>query len=325
MGARIAWSAFLVAALVTPLCAQEQTGKDLRRVGFLGPSAASSPLFEELRSSLAHSGFEDGRNVRIETRWPAPNRLDQLPELALELADMRPDAIVAIGATAARAAVAATASVPIVFEIVVDPVEVGLVSNMDKPGGNVTGVTTFDPEQARKQLELLNEALPGLRRVALIGDDGAVEALFVANVRATAALGLEARTFKVSRQSPDFDAALRTAKEDGAGAVIVISTPVTTANRRAIAVAAMRYRIPTLSPIDHADAGGLISFGSTFHDSTRRAAGYVAKILQGARAADLPVEVVKRQELVINLGAARRLGISLPDAILHRADRILEP
>jgi len=248
-----------------------------------------------------------------------------LPELAKHLVDSNVLVIVAIGATAARATAAATKNIPIVFEMVIDPVADGLVPNLERPGGNVTGLTTFDPDQAHKQIAILKEALPGARLVAVLGDDGAAPTLFQANQDALHALNLESQTFKVARgPNPDFDRALQLAKTAGMDAVVVISTPVTTPNRKQIAASAAKYGLPTLSPIDHADAGGLLSYGTPFSEATRRAAGYVAKILNGAKPGDLQVETVKRQQLVINARAARELGIALPDALRSKASRVID-
>jgi putative ABC transport system substrate-binding protein len=309
-----------VAFLLLHGSAHAQQASELQRVGFLG----NASFFNEFRTELAKLGFVNGSNVRLESRWPAGNRLDELPQLAKQLVDSKSQVIVAIGATAARATSAATKDIPIVFEIVVDPVAIGLTSNTQHPGANITGVTTFDPEQPQKQFEILKELLPTMKRVALLGDDGAAPTLFEANEKAARNSGLETQTFKVNRRAnPDFDEALQAARTAGVDAVVVISTPVTTPNRKQIARAAAKYRLPTLSPIDHADAGGLLSYGTSFSQSTRRAAGYVVKILSGAKPGELPVETLKQQELVINVKLARELGLTIPEQVLSRATRVL--
>jgi putative ABC transport system substrate-binding protein len=293
-----------------------------RRIGFLGPPA--SPVLGVLRKALADRGYVEGRNIVIDSRWAEGGRLDQLPAAAAALVGLDVDVIVAIGGTAARAAKGATADIPIVFEIVIDPVATGLVPSWERPGGNVTGVTSFDPQQARQQLETLKEAIPGLAHVALLGDAGAAPTLFQANDNAARAMGLRTLTLKVERApNPDFEGAFEAAKEKGAAAVVVLSTPVTSPNRRRIAELAARHRLPSLSPIDHSDAGGLICFGTSFSEITRRAAPYVEKIFRGTAPGDLPVEMVARHELVINLKTARALGVVVPPVMLSRANRVI--
>jgi putative ABC transport system substrate-binding protein len=294
-----------------------------QRIGFLGPPA--TPWLEALRKALADLGYAEGRNILIDSRWPEGDRLDQLPEAAVALVSLKVDVIVAHGGTAARAAKGSTTDIPIVFEIVIDPVATGLVPNLERPGGNVTGVTSFNPQQARKQLETLKEAIPGLAHVALLGDAGAAPTLFQANDDAARALDLQTLILKVERvPNPDFEGAFEAAKKNGVGAVVVLSTPVTSPNRRRIAELAAKHRLPTLSPIDHSDAGGLISFGTSFSETTRRAAGYVDKILRGARPGDLPVETVMRYELIINLKTARELGVAFPPAMLSSANQVIQ-
>jgi putative ABC transport system substrate-binding protein len=233
--------------------------------------------------------------------------------------------IVAIGATAARAAKDVTSNVPIVFEVVVNPVATGLVQSLERPDRNVTGATTFDPELAAMQIELLMSVLPNLARVALLGDSGAAPSLFHTAERAAQSHGLETLTLKVERvPNPDFDVAFETARQKNVGAIIVLSTPVTTPNRKRIAELAGKHRLPTISPRDHADAGGLISYGTSFIEATRHSAAYVDRILRGATPAELPVETVRRPELVINLNAARELGVTVPQSVLERASDVVK-
>jgi putative ABC transport system substrate-binding protein len=190
----------------------------------------------------------------------------------------------------------------------------------------VTGATTFDPEQARRQIELLKEAIPNLERVVILGDLGAAPAMFQANDEAARAAGFETLVLKVERGAafPDFEGAFATAKKVGAQAVIVLSTPVTTPHRRRIAEASIRVKIPTLSPRDHADAGGLLSFGTSFSEATRQAAATAARILEGAKPGELPVEMVQRHELVINNKTALELGVTLPASLVSRAHHVIQ-
>ena len=292
------------------------------RIGFLGPTSQ----LDVFRKALADLGYAEGRNIVIDARWPDGEQLDQLATIADAFVNTKVDVIVTIGATAARAAKAATKEIPIAFAGVVNPVATGLVANLAKPDGNVTGATTFDPEQARQQVELLKEAIPNLARVVILGDSGAAPASFQANDDAARAAGLETVVLKVERGAtvPDFEGAFATAKKEGAQAVIVLSTPVTTPHRRRIAEESIRVKIPTLSPRDHADAGGLLNFGTSFSEATRSAAAYVAKILEGAKPDELPIDMIRRHELVINNKTASELGVTLPAAFVSRAHQVIQ-
>jgi putative ABC transport system substrate-binding protein len=298
----------------------ENVGQN-QRIGFLGPDH----LLEVFRTALADLGYVEGRDITIESRWPKENRLDLLANAAAELVSLKVDVIIAGGGTAARAAKGATTDVPIVFALVFDPAEAGLVANLERPDGNVTGFTTFDPQQARKQLEILKEMIPGLARVALLGDAAATPALFHENEDAARALGLQPQTVKVARTSnPNFEEAIKQAKNHGTGAVVVISTPVTMFNRRRIVELAIKHQLSTLAPRDHADSGALICYGTGFSAPIRGAAVYVEKILRGAKPGDLPVEAARKHELIINLKTAREIGVAVPPAILNRANQVIK-
>ena len=302
--------------------ARAQQAVSPARIAFLGPT---TPLLEVFRKALAAVGYQDGRDVIIESSWPAGDRLDLMTEVATTLLAGKPAVLVAVGATAARAAKGATQDVPVVFEVVVDPVATGIVASLDMPGGNVTGSTTFDPQFATKQLQLLKSVLPNLARVAMLGDAGAAPSLFQSVEQAAQAVGLETTSLKVERSpNPDFEAAFERAAKERAGAVLVLSTPVTSPHRKRIAELALKYRLPTLSPRDHADAGGLLSFGTSFGEATRHSATYVSKILNGAKPSELPVERVSRRELIVNLKAARDLGITVPTSILSSASQVVQ-
>ena len=307
------------------LASVQRTGAQqvtLPRVAFLGPPAL---LLDVFRKALAAVGYQDGRDVTIVVAWPAGDQLDLMTEAASGLLGQQPAVLVVVGATAARAAKSVTQDVPIVFEVVVDPVATGLVASVQAPGANVTGSTTFDPMFATKQLQLLKSALPNLMRVAILGDAGAAPSLFQAVEQAAQSLGLETTNLKVERSpNPDFNAAFESAVKQGAGAVLVLSTPVTTPHRKRIAELAIKYRLPTLSPRDHSDAGGLMSFGTSFVEATKHSAVYAGKILKGAKPSELPVERVSRNELIVNLKAARELGITMPASVLSSAHQVVE-
>ncbi len=299
------------------------------RIGFLGPTSAPPPAVSQVdvfRKALADFGYVDGRNIIIEARWPEGEQLDLLSQLATSLVSLKVDVIVAAGATAARAAKGATTEIPIVFAGVVNPVATGLVADTAKPEGNVTGATTFAPLQAGAQIELLKEAFPGLARIAVLGDSGAAPASFQTVEAAARSQGLQVQIIKVERGAaiPDFDGVFESSVNGDAQAVIVISTPVTTPHRRRIAEAATKHRMPLLSPREHADAGGLLSFGTGFSEATRRTAAFVDKILNGAKPGELPIETVRKDELVINLKTARELGVTLPSTLVSRATQVIQ-
>ena len=309
--------------------ASAQQPANVQRIGYLSSGSAPTPAtphhgFEAFRKALADLGYVEGRNIIIEDRWPEGGRPDRLPEAAAALVSLKMDVIAVVGAIAVRAAKGATTDIPIVFGVVVDPVAAELVANLERPGGNVTGFTTFDPQQARKQLEILKEAIPGLARVALLGDAAVRPALFQANEDAARALGLQTQALKVRAPNPDFEGALEAVKKEGAGAVVVLDHPVTGPNRRRIAELAAKHRLPTLFPRDHADAGGLISYGTGLSEASRRTAAYVDKILKGAKPGDLPVETVTRHELIINLKTAREIGVTFPPAMLSNANQVVQ-
>jgi putative ABC transport system substrate-binding protein len=228
--------AFIVATVAVVGLASAQQPTKIPRIVFLGPMSAPPPATSQLdvfRKALAGLGYVEGRDVTVEGRWPEGDRLDQLAEIAAALVGAKPDVIVAAGATAAGATKRATTNIPIVFAGVVDPVATGLVADWARPGGNLTGATTFDPQQARQQLEFLREIVPDLAHVALLGDTGAAAASFQVNEEAARSLGLEVQILKVERgvASPDFESAFAAAKKAGVSAVVVLSTPVTTPNR----------------------------------------------------------------------------------------------
>ncbi|CAN7781192.1 ABC transporter substrate-binding protein [Variovorax sp. LjRoot175] len=313
--------AALMGSLFSTASAQQPAG--IPRVGFLGPT--NTPLLEVLRKTLASLGYVEGRTVMIDARWPEGDRLDQMAASATELLKLKADVLVVVGATAARAAKSVTSDVPIVFEVVVDPVATDLVATLERPGANVTGSTTFDPQFAAKQFELLKSAIPTVKRVGILGDSGAAPTLFQAVEKAAQSAGIETFTLKVERvPNPDFDGAFQAAKKDGANAVVVLSTPVTTPNRKRIAELAVKHTLPTLSPRDHADAGGLLSYGTSFVEATKHSAAVVDKILRGAKPADIPVERVSRHELIVNLAAARNLGVAIPAATLASASQVVQ-
>jgi len=299
----------------------QQPGK-MTRVGFLGPGPAPTlatpygPL-QAFRQGLSELGYVDGGDVVIETRW-AEGRIDQLPALATELVGLRVDILVGVGAVVARAAKSATTTIPIVVAVVIDHRK----SSWWEPGGNLTGLTTFDPQEARKKLALLQEVVPGLARVALLGDQA------VRDVRGYAeqarALGLQPQSLTIAGASPDLEAVFQAIRREHADALLVLDLPATATHRKRIAELAAQQRLPTLFWGGSSDAGGLLGYGTRVTEAARRLAAYVDRIVKGAQPADLPFEVVVRPELIVNLKTAQEIGVTIPPEVLKRADRVIQ-
>ena len=314
--------------LLAPFASEAQQPAKIPRVGFLAPSpiptpAAPHPGLKAFRQGLADLGHVEGRDYIIEERY-AEGRVERLPELAAELVRLNVDVIALVGAVTARAAMKATTNIPIVFVMVVDPVADNVVSSLERPGGNVTGLTSFDPQQPRKQLELFKEALPEVKRVAIFGDRGVSDALLKANEEQARALGLQPLGYKLAGPTPDIEGAFAVAKKEGTEAVLLLEEPIVFINRNKIAQVAASNRMPTMVPGDWADVGGLIAYGTGLLDGAGRMSAYVDEILKGAKPGDLPVEVLTRHRLKINLKTAREIGVTIPPEVLKRADKVIE-
>ncbi len=314
-----------VILLTVAMTAQAQQPGKMTRVGFLGTGPAPTPatpyaLLREFRQGLDELGYVDGRDVVIETRW-AKGRLDQLSALAAELVALRVDILVGVGSVVGQAAKRATTTIPVVVAVVIDPVAVGLVANLERPGGNVTGLTTFDPQEARKKLELLKEVVPGLARVAILGDQAVRDTKGHADQ--ARALGLQPQSLTIAGASPDLEAVFQAIRREHADALLVLELPATVAHRRRIGELAAQQRLPTLFAGGSSDAGGLLAYGTRVTKAARRLAAYVDRIVKGAQPADLPFEVVVRPELIVNLKTAQEIGVTIPPQMLKRADRIM--
>ncbi len=302
----------------------EQPAK-LRRIGLLsifgGPLAAQG----EFARALGDLGYVEGRDFVIEPRY-LRNPYDQLPAVAAELVRHKVDVIVTLGTAAAQAARRATSTIPIVMMIGGDPVGAGLATSLARPGGNVTGVSLMAPELAAKRLELLKEIAPRTTRVGvLLGSEiqPLREPVLGSLNAAAAALGVELHPIdvRVADELPQTFARLGAARAD---AIFVFGALFLEHKERLVELAHKR-RLPAVFFVsDFVDAGGLMSFGASYADAIRRAAIYVGKILKGARPGDLPIEQAVRFELVLNLGTAKSLGLTVPQALLLRADRVIE-
>src|SRR5438309_410266 len=228
-------------AALTPVEAQQPA--KIPRVGFLAPQGRSLPLFEAFQQGLADLGYVEGRNVVIEPRF-AEGQYERFPDLLAELVRLKVDIIAVTGAVTARAAKKAVTDIPIVFAVVVDPVADNVVPKLERPGGNLIGVTSFDPQQAKKQLQLLKEAIPGLKRVAILGDQGVSEALMKASEGQAKEVGLQTQRFRVAAPNPDLEGAFAALKQEHADALLILEEPVVGVYAKRIAELAARDRLP---------------------------------------------------------------------------------
>jgi ABC-type uncharacterized transport system substrate-binding protein len=319
--------ALTVNLLAAPLAAEAQRAPTARRVAFLGAdSPSTTPHFvDAFRQGMRDHGYVDGRNVTIEVRW-AEGRSERFPGLVEGLLRLKPDVIVAVSLPAALAARNATTTIPVVF-IAGHPLGVGLVSNLARPGGNLTGLSLFlGDEFSGKWLEFLKEAVPGASIVGIIWNP-----TNPANVAYLSAIRNAAQTLGVKLQpegvrTPDeFEPAFASIKRGRAQALIVLQDPLAVSYRAQIVELAAKHRMPAMYGFrEFADAGGLMAYGVNVADLCRRAATYVDKILKGTKPGDLPVEQPTRFDFVINLRTARALGLAIPPSLRLRADQILE-
>lgn len=325
--ARLALGLLAVTLLSTLLAGADPGGKVLR-IGYLSPhpAAVDAPRREAFRQALEELGYRDGRNVAIDYRW-AEGELDRQEELAAELIRLKVDVIVAAGGhRTVRAARKATASVPIVMTFGPDPAAAGLVASLGRPGGNVTGLYTLTAELGSRRLEVLREIVPGLHRVGVLWNPAVPERAeeFKNTEGAARPLRLAIQSLEV-RSPEDLDDRFKAIVKGRAEALVVFWDQVTTAHHGKIVDFATRHRLPTMfTKRASVEAGGLASYAASDEELFRRAAGYVDRLLKGARPAELPVQAVTRPELVLNLGAARALGLTLPPPLLQRADHAIQ-
>jgi putative ABC transport system substrate-binding protein len=316
----------LVALGFGPIAAAAQDAGRIYRLGFLaaGGSAANMSVVDAFRDGLRELGWTEGRNITIEYRF-AEGRFDRLPSLAGELVGANVDIIFASPSPAALAAKRATRAIPIVMASVADPVALGIVQSLRRPGGNVTGTSySFDLDIFSKHLQLLHEAVPAARNVAVLwnpGNPGHVIA--VRNVGATArSLGI-ALHFVEAREPEDFERAFADISRQRAQAVLVMSDSLFGTYATELAALTSRHVLPSIHGArSNVEAGGLMFYGPNIPEQARQAAAYVDKILKGAKAADLPVEQPTKFDFIVNLRAAKQLGIELPSSLLLRADTL---
>jgi len=316
----------LGASVARPVTARAQQPAKIARIGFLGLAPASSwaSRLEVLRSGLRDLGWVEGRNILIEFRWA--ERTDQLPELAAKLVRMNVDVIFAVSSTCVEAARQATQTIPIVFAIHADPVGLGHVASLARPGGNITGLSMLLTELAAKELEILKEAVPRAARVGVLWNPTtpshprALKAVELAGEK----LAVQLHTLPV-RTADDFEGAFATMTHEGVGAFLSLSGPLEYSERAPLAGLALKHRLPGMfGQKENVKAGGLMSYSADTLDLVRRSAAYIDRILKGSSPADLPVEQASKYELAINLKTAKALDVEFPPIVLVRVDQVIE-
>ena len=305
----------------------QETGK-IFRIGFLDPTNASgmAASVDAFRQELSKLGWIEGKNIAFEYRF-AENKPERIPELAAELVRLKVDLIVTSGVPPALAAKKATSTIPIVASVT-DPVAVGLVASLARPGGNVTGLSTLATELNTKRLEILKDAVPKLDRVGLLkrssGNPGEEQQLEELRVAASA-LKVKLEEIKTQLDAQGLESAFKTAKQRQVGAIMTTSLRVFFAERKPIVALAGKYRLPAIyGRKEYVDEGGLMSYGPDNDDQYRKAAHYVDKILKGTKPADLPVQQATKFEFIINLKAAKQIGLTIPPNVLARADKVIK-
>jgi putative ABC transport system substrate-binding protein len=284
-----------------------------------------SDMLTAFREGLKQLGFVEGQNVAIDYRW-ADGQNDRLPAMAAALVQRRVAVIAAAGTTAPLAAKAATTTIPIVFSTAFDPVQIGLVASFNRPGGNMTGISSMNVELTGKRLQLLHELVPGATRFAMLDNpSGAGSQAIIAEAQAAArALGRQLLVLNASTES-DFEAAFATLVQQRAEALSVGSGTLFQNRHQQIVALAARHRVPTIYPIHEAvAAGGLMSYGSPMAENSRLAGNYTGRILKGEKPADLPVQQPTKVEPHVNMKTAKTLGLTFPTALLVRADAVIE-
>ena len=316
-------SIVLALALWAP-AAHGQQLKKVPRIGYL--RFTEFPLLDEaFRQGLNQLGYIEGQNIRIEYRFARGNH-ERLAEFAAELVRLNVDIIVAGSTQAIDAARGATKTIPIVFPVTFDPVESGFVTSLAHPGGNLTGLSTVNPDAAGKRVELLKELIPSLSRLAVLRNPSNSGSGFPLRETEAAAKRLSLRLQVLEARSPEeLEGAFRLATKGQAGALIVIVDALFNAQQKQIGEFGIKHHLPEMFDTrQYVEAGGLISYGANLSDLFRRSATYVARILKGAKPANLPVEQPTKFELVINLTTANQIGLTIPPNVLARADKVIK-
>jgi putative ABC transport system substrate-binding protein len=318
------------AAATWPLPARAQHSEQMRRIGVLQGGGdtddpRSQPNITAFLQTLQQLGWADGRNVKIDYRWPAADA-DKTRKYAAELVALAPDVILAMSSPSLDSLLQATRTVPIVFVGVADPAGAGFVDSLSRPGGNATGFMLFDYSLSTKWVELLKEIAPGVKRAAVLRDPAIASGIgqWGAISSAAPSLGVEVSPVNV-RDAAEIERDLAAFAGSGNGGLIVTGSPLSIVHRELIISLAVRHKLPTVYfQRRFVAGGGLISYGPDMADHSRRAAGYVDRILKGEKPADLPVQAPTKYDLVVNLKTAKALGLTIPPAVLARADEVIE-
>jgi putative ABC transport system substrate-binding protein len=323
---RRAFIGALAGGFLAPLAAGAQQAEKVWRIGFLGAAAPSvwASRVQALRAGLRDLGYVEGKNIVIEFRW-ANGMYDRLPDLAAELARLKIDVLVTAGTPGALSAKQATTTIPIVMAVSGDAVATGLVASLARPGGNITGSTSFSQQLHAKRLELLKEALPHLTLVGVLFNPRNPAFATDLQEMEIAARSMKVRLQRFETQGPnEFAGAFAAMGKSRVDAVVIQEDGMLNDNTRAMADLAAQQRLSSIGLTELADAGGLMGYGVNRVELFRRAAYFVDKILKGAKPADLPIEQPTKFKLVINLKTAKALGLTIPPSLLQRADQVIE-
>jgi len=314
-------------AMLFALClsAEAQQAPKVPRIGYLSGTGPKAPTVVGFRRGLRDLGYIEGENILIEYRDIGVTQ-DRIPSLVAELVQLKVDVLVVSTGSTIRAAKQATKTIPIVMMTTEDPVATGLIDTLARPGGNITGLTLLTRELSGKRIELLKEMVPTISRVGyLLPDSSDARIRFKEYEAAARALKITLESLELQRQNPDFEGAFQAAVKGRVSALITARNALLVVNRKQIADLAIKNRLPSMSERnDMVEAGGLVSYGTNEAENYRRAALYVDKILKGVKPADLPVEQPTKFELVINLKTAKQIGLTIPQSVLFRADRVIK-
>jgi putative tryptophan/tyrosine transport system substrate-binding protein len=313
------------AAAAWPLAARAQQSGKTYRVGWLQPGPLPDPWVKGFRRGLQEFNYVEGKNLIIDYRWGDGN-FDRLPAMAADLVRLNPDVIISVNTAALLALQKATTTIPIVMLGTADPVALGLVRSLARPGANITGMSVMAPELSQKRLELLKEVVPNLDRVTALSNPGnpAVILALQETQAAAQALGLTLRSIDM-REPSEIDLTLSVIAREPPGALVLLVDTMIHSQRVPIVGFAVKHRLPTISPFrEFAEAGGLMAYGPQLPDLLQRAVGLIDKVLRGEKPANLPVQQPTKFELIVNLKTARALGLTVPPMLLARADEVIE-
>jgi ABC-type uncharacterized transport system substrate-binding protein len=310
------------ALLALSLSAEAQQAKKVPRIGFV--SGSPGPDVQGFQRGLRELSYIEGKNILVEYRY-YEGITERSPSLVAELVQFKVDVLVVSQLAAIQAAKQATSTIPIVMVTTADPVAIGLIDSLARPGGNVTGITLLTRELNGKRLELLKEMIPTISRVGVLMPDTVAAGIRFKEYEASArAVKIALQSVKIKNRNPDFDSLFQTAAKEGVSGLIIVRSGLLIGNRKQIADLAIKNRLPSMSELgDMVEAGALASYSTNEGESFRRAAVFVDKILKGIKPADLPVEQPTKFEFIVNLKTAKQIGLTIPPNVLARADRII--